>query len=81
MKIPIINLSIKNMLEEFDVWITPSLGEVKDSDRFKEEMERVAGVFDVIGAATNDFAKSEDCNPSAIAGLPDRSNWVAAALY
>ena len=67
MKIPIGNLSVLNMLEEFDVWITPSLGEVKASDRFKEEMERVTGVLDAIGAATNDFAEVEDCKPSAIA--------------
>lgn len=43
MKIPAENLISERRLAEFDVWITPSLGEIKDTERFAEEMDRTAG--------------------------------------
>jgi len=34
MKLPSCNLDLETELSEFDVWITPSTGEIRDTDRF-----------------------------------------------
>lgn len=67
MKLPVETLDLNSWLAEFDVWITPSLGEIQDTERFQQEMKTIVDVFEGIGAATNNFAKLEDCRPAAIA--------------
>ncbi len=52
MKLPTATLDLNTSLAEFDIWITPSLGEIKDTERFQQEMESVVSVFEAIGAAT-----------------------------
>ena len=42
MKLPIGVLTTQQQLEEFDIWVTASLGEIRDTDRFKEELARIA---------------------------------------
>lgn len=65
MKLPIPQQSLNEMLREFDVWITPSLGEIRDTDRFREEMARVVSVLNalepsiVAAQSPNDFAPSK----------------------
>ena len=54
-------------LREFDAWITPSLGEVRDTPRFADELGRVVRVFDLMSDATDDFADPQSCRPEAIA--------------
>lgn len=54
-------------LGEFDIWITPSLGEITDTKRFAEELDLIAEVFDDLSVATSDFAAIESCEPNAIA--------------
>jgi hypothetical protein len=68
MKLPPVELELVSALSEFDIWITPSLREIQDTDRFRTELERVAGVFDTLGAATSGFADVEHCDPNLIAG-------------
>ena len=67
MKLIIPSLSLATQLLEFDVWITPSLGEIRDTDKFKEQMEAVVSTFDAIGKATENFKNVKDCQPLAIA--------------
>lgn len=67
MKLPTAKLDLTTSLAEFDVWITPSLGEIKDTERFQQEMESVVSVFEAIGAATKKFATTLDCSITVIA--------------
>ena len=46
MKLPLRKLKLTDQLDEFDIWITPSLGEIVDTDKFKEEMRLVSSTFD-----------------------------------
>jgi len=67
MKLPASPLDVKAALQEFDVWITPTLGEIRDTDRFKQQLELVADIFDALGKATKNFERVETCDPKSIA--------------
>lgn len=67
MRLPGKDISFKEALEEFDIWITPSLGEIVDTDRYKEEMFFVSETFEIIGAATDSFSNPDFCNIESIA--------------
>jgi hypothetical protein len=67
MKLTIPTLPLATQLLEFDVWITPSLGEVRDTEKFKEQMESVVKIIEAIGVATANFEDAKDCQPIAIA--------------
>ena len=41
MKLPLPTLDLATQLVEFDVWITPSLGEVRETERFRDELSAV----------------------------------------
>ena len=49
------------------MWITPSLGEIRDTEKFKEQMAAVAGALETIGQATSHFKDARHCRPEAIA--------------
>lgn len=67
MKIPVRTISLETALLEFDIWITPSLGEIRDTDRFQEELTRICSVFEALATATDNFATVESCQPATIA--------------
>ena len=67
MKLPIPSNDLARDLAEFDIWITPSLGEITDTDKFKEELARVTRIFEELGQATNNFQDNKHCEPVAIA--------------
>ncbi|HVC94134.1 MAG TPA: hypothetical protein VND64_10615 [Pirellulales bacterium] len=67
MKLPVTALDLSAQLAEFDVWITPSLGEVRDTVRFREQMAAVVSTFEALGKATNRFHDVADCRPAVIA--------------
>lgn len=67
MKLPIPALPPATQLLEFDVWITPSLGEIRDTAKFKEQMEAVVRTFEAIGGVSDGFKDLKDCDPVAIA--------------
>lgn len=54
-------------LKEFDIWITPSLGEITETDKFREELARVTRIFEELGRATDNFQDERHCEPSSIA--------------
>jgi hypothetical protein len=66
MKLPIPTRNVQQDLREFDIWITPSLGEITDTDKFKEELARVVTVFEELGLATENFQDERHCAPNAI---------------
>lgn len=67
MKLPYPLLSLADALAEFDIWITPSTGEIRDTERFQQELDRVTKVFEVIAKATSDYRDIDHCAPAAIA--------------
>lgn len=49
-----------------DVWITPSTGEIRDTEKFQTELNRVTQVFEILRIATKDFEDESACNPDRI---------------
>lgn len=45
--------------QEFDLWITPSLSEIKDTDKYNEELQNIKLLFEVIGKSVSDFSNLE----------------------
>lgn len=66
MKLQSIIQSNIEKLNEFDLWITPTLVEIKDTKRYQEEMESTQRLIEVIGTGTNDFASLSDLNLNSI---------------
>ncbi len=67
MKLPKPDLDTATKLREFDVWVTPALGELRDTPQFKAELAGVAETFELLGRATGEFADPAGCSPSVIA--------------
>jgi hypothetical protein len=67
MKLPIPARDPQRDLKEFDIWITPSLGEITDTDKFRDELARVIRIFEELGRATGNFQDERHCVPEAIA--------------
>ncbi len=64
---PAPKLDIAQQIEEFDIWITPSLGEIRDSDRFEAELDRIAELFDALAERTRCFGRRGVCTAAAVA--------------
>jgi hypothetical protein len=67
MKLPIKKISLPEQLAEFDLWITPSLQEIQDTEKYAQELTKVDRLIRRLGEATNNFATIESCSPTAIA--------------
>jgi len=67
MRLPTVNLNLETQLKEFDIWITPSLGEIQDTQRFQRVMDNVVEVFESLATATNNFNQIDSCNAVSIA--------------
>jgi hypothetical protein len=82
MKLPPSRLDAKADLDEFDIWITPMLGEITDSDKFKERMERISTIFEIVEQATNGFADEDACRPESISAhfIERSSAWSSDQL-
>jgi hypothetical protein len=69
MKLPLPTLDLASQLLEFDVWITPSLGEIRDTERFRNQLGAVARIFEALGTASQQFKDVKNCQPSVIADV------------
>jgi hypothetical protein len=67
MKLPRIDVSVSEWMAEFDLWITPSLQEIQDTDKYRQELDRVDCLIRKLGDATENFASINSCSPQAIA--------------
>ena len=67
MKIPKTTLTVESKLREFDVWITPSLGDIRDTTQFQNELASIAETFELLGLANGNFADPKQCKPKEIA--------------
>jgi hypothetical protein len=64
MKLPIPQLSTEEYLKEFDIWITPSLGDISDTEKFRKELNRIVSIFEILGDVTNYFQDENNCTVS-----------------
>jgi len=55
MRLPESTLSLDSALEEFDIWITASLGDITETEKYKEELRSLADAFEVLGLVTDMF--------------------------
>jgi len=94
MKLPRPTIDLATSLQEFDVWVTPSLGEIRDTERYQQELAQLVDGFDVLRQATQDFVDEQACQPEKFVPAlqrvvdklpPVRStellNTIASALY
>lgn len=63
MKLPEYQETLQANLAEFDIWITPSLGEIRDTNGFKEVLDRLIEGFEAISLVTDDFSTEASCRP------------------
>jgi hypothetical protein len=68
MKLPVQETptDLVEQLAEFDIWITPSLGEIRDTERFQNELDKVVAVFDALTQSTNNFHSISECSSEAV---------------
>lgn len=67
MKLNSYNTDLKSKLSEFDLWITPSLGEIKDTEQFKVEVEKLNLGFNTLALITNNYNNVVSCSAANIA--------------
>jgi hypothetical protein len=67
MKLPQIELSLQQQLDEFDVWITPSIQEIQETEKYNTELANVDNLISSLGEATQNFQSPNSCTPEAIA--------------
>jgi hypothetical protein len=67
MKLPVPARDLHRDLKEFDIWITPSLGDITDTEMFRRELARITRIFEDLGQATSNFQDEKHCRPAAIA--------------
>lgn len=67
MQLNLPSLSMGQKLSEFDKWITSTLGEIKDSEKFKTEINAIVNAIEVLGTRTEYFDNIHSCTPDKIA--------------
>lgn len=67
MKLSLPKLSFNEKLDEFDFWITPSLGEIKNSPRYSEVQDQVCSLIEIIGRSTDEFSSYGTFSAATIA--------------
>lgn len=67
MRVKLPPLKLEQRLLEFDDWVTPTLGEIKDTDKFSTERELICKALDTLGKRTKEFASLGDTSPETIA--------------
>ena len=67
MKINDYNATLDEKMSEFDMWVTPSLGEIRDTPQFRINLEQLKKGFDYIADITENFADVSHCSSSALA--------------
>lgn len=67
MKLPLATLTTAQKLEEFDVWITPYLGDIRQTRQFTNTLNAIVRAFDRLCEATRDFANEADITHGRLA--------------
>lgn len=58
---------LSEKMSEFDIWVTPSLGEIRDMPQFIENLTGMKSGFDYMAQVTNNFESLSSCSSSALA--------------
>jgi hypothetical protein len=66
MKLPSTDKTLNSQLSEFDLWVTPSLGDIRDSDEFNDTFLEIQKGIDIIAEITNGYEGIETCSSQAI---------------
>jgi hypothetical protein len=66
MKLTLPQLSFSEKLAEFDYWITPSLKNIRASNRYKEVQRNVCQLIEIIGSNTKEFEEYSEFTPKKI---------------
>lgn len=67
MKLGLYKTTLDEKMSEFDIWVTPSLGEIRDMPQFKENLDAMKEGFDIVAEITDSFKSVSDCSSSALA--------------
>ena len=67
MKLRLYDESLEEKMSEFDMWVTPSLGEIRDMPQFKVNLEGMKRGFDYMAQVTNNYESLSSCSASSIA--------------
>ena len=67
MRIKLPRLKLSERLFEFDDWVTPTLGEIKDTDKFIRERRSICQAIEALGKRTKNFDSLGDTSPFNIA--------------
>lgn len=59
-------LDTASQILEFNQWLTPKLGRIKDTPKFTHEIETICDCVCSLTPHLNDFAKVDDCNAERI---------------
>lgn len=67
MKLRQYNETLDEKMSEFDIWVTPSLGEIQDMPQFKANLDNIKCGFDYMAEITNNFESVSSCSSSVLA--------------
>lgn len=67
MKINDYNATLDEKMSEFDMWVTPSLGEIRDTPQFRINLEQLKKGFDYLADITENFVDILHCSSSSLA--------------
>lgn len=59
--------TLEEKMSEFDIWVTPSLGEIRDMPQFQINLDNVKYGFDVMADITDNFGDISKCASLSIA--------------
>ena len=63
MKLNSYNASLNEKMSEFDLWVTPSLGDIRDTIQFKDNIGKLKEGLDLLALITDDFSGIDKCSP------------------
>lgn len=58
--------TLNQKMSEFDMWVTPSLGEIRDTPQFKSNLEQLMQGFDYLSEITEEFSDVKCCSSAAL---------------
>ena len=67
MKINDFNSTLDGKMSEFDMWVTPSLGEIRDTPQFRTNLEQLKQGLDFVADITSNFSNVTLCSSSDLA--------------
>jgi hypothetical protein len=66
MKLSVQQSNIEEQLSEFDIWVTPSLGDIRDSDEFVTVLTDIQSGIEILSGITDRYQTVETCTPTFI---------------